>query len=479
MKSRDVQKIVDEVLEGNQDRIKELPELMEDESFRMQYLSLMIDESLLTTAIELETKNNKFKNKGKNPILFKTISALAAVLICAFTLTYINNQKAPVSVLEGNSSYSVGTLLKVDDKLNVNRREKLVLEFSDKSKITLHGPFSAELKENGIILNEGYLDADIRKRNKDKFFVETVHCNIEVLGTKFSVSAQRSSTQLKVSEGEVKIEKGNKSLKVLSGEFALSASTVPFEVYKQESSHLPDKVWRERYKHNILQSLQSKKLLCLYTFDENQILKNAAGNFLHGVLPPDLAKATGRHGKSARSFKDGTGAVIECGDLENSQLKDFSATVWCKADLTLENDVIFTQRDFDPDNLGGWSIHIIDGFLTVWLVTGIEQNGAIEWAKEEIAPFPQKEWKLISLSIQNDVVSVYLDDKKVKELNIAWRPSKHISNLAIGGIDKMSYAYQDVERSRNVFNGVLDEVRLYSKPLSEEEIKLLYDQGKP
>jgi len=479
MNLNDVQQIVDEVLEGNQERIDELPELMKDAAFRKQYLSLMIDESILSNAVELEAKKKSFKRKSQKPALIPIVFVVAASLLFVFGIFHFKNSETPALVLEGDSSYSIGQSIPTGTTVSLSEKEKLVLELVDKSKLTLKGPFRGKYIENGFYINKGILDAHIQKREKNKFFVRTDQCQIEVIGTKFSVSALGKSSQLKVSEGEVKVSNEEKSLAVTKGEFVLAAPTVPFELFKDENKNLPDEIWLENYKHNIQKDLSSHDLFCLYSFEEKEILQNLKGNYLHGAIPISIKSAKGRHGKAAREFKDSMQEVIEFPEYKDAQLKDFSAILWCKADSISENNVLFSQRDFDKDSLGGWSIHIIGGELAVWLVTGIKQNGEIDWAKKEIAPFPLNKWAQIALTVEGEIVSVFLNGELLKEMNIKWLASKSVKHLVIGGIDLMSYKYQNMKRPRNIFNGVIDEVRLYKKSLSKEAIQKLYMDGKP
>ena len=479
MKMADVQRIVDEVLEGNEERINELPMLLEDESFRKRYLALMVDESLLATAIELESKKYKYRKKKKKPVLFRNLTVLAAVLMCAFGLFYFYKNQTSVIVAGGSSQYPSGTSFNAGSQLILDKSETLLLEFSDKSQLNLRGPFEGKVAENGIRIVKGSVEADIQKRTENKFTITTADCHIEVLGTKFSVSALESSTELKVKEGEVKIQKEQESLNVLGGEFVMASSSVPFKVFKQNKKDIPGAVWRERYKHRIMKELESEDLISLYTFEDSEKLQNLAGDYLHGQIPEGLQKVKGRHGKGARLFDDKNGHVIECGHDKNYSLKNFTAVLWCKAEKGIENNVLLSQRDFDQESLGGWSIHIIDGYLTVWLVTGFHKKVEIEWSKNRIAKFPLNKWQQIALSVKGNSVSVFLDDKKVKELNVDWQASRHIKHLAIGGIDLMSFKYRNFKRPRNIFNGAIDEVRLYKRPLNETEIQDLFQQGKP
>jgi len=479
MNLNDVQQIVDEVLEGNQERIDELPELMKDAAFRKQYLSLMIDESILSNAVELEAKKKSFKRKSQKPALIPIVFVVAASLLFVFGIFHFKNPETPALVLEGDSSYSIGQSIPTGTTVSLSEEEKLVLELVDKSKLTLKGPFKGKYIENGFYINKGILDAHIQKREKDKFFVQTDQCQVEVIGTSFSVSVMGESSQLKVSEGEVKVSNAEQSLNVTEGEFVIASSSVPFEVFKGTNKALPDEIWREKYEHRIQREVSSSDLLCLYTFEGKEVLDNLAGNYLNGPIPSKIKVAKGRHGKGARLFKDSTNEVIEFDEYKDTQLKDFSALLWCKANSISENNVLFSQRDFKTGSLGGWSIHIIDGKLAVWLVTGIKEKGEIDWAKKEIAPFPLNKWAQIALTVEGEIVSVFLNGELLKEMNIKWLASKSVKHLVIGGIDLMSYKYQNMKRPRNIFNGVIDEVRLYKKSLSKEAIQKLYMDGKP
>ena len=478
MKMAEVQKIVDEVLDGNSKTLAQLPQLLEDMDFREKYLSLMVDESLLSAAVELEVKNRKLKKtkkKKKKPIPFVLLSTIAAIL--AFAVILFQKDYKSAYIVEGNKSYPQGHFLEVGTLVKIPPKEQLVLKLHDESLLYLNGPFQGQLTKAGIKLNLGQLEAEINKREVNKFTVKTKHCDIQVVGTKFEVSATAQSTQLKVSEGRVKINDDRNSLEVNPGEYSIASSSIPLKVYTKSES-LSDELWRERYSHSINEDLTSEHIFGLFTFASNSA-ENLVGNFLKGSFPSELKFDKGRNGKPGVSFKESIGNVIACQDYKSEQFKNFTASVWCKSSTTKGNNVILSQRDFEGPEYGGWSLHVIDGFLYVWLVTGIKPDGEIIWIKEPIAPFNNHTWQNIVLTVDNELISVFKNGRKVKSLRAEWRPAKYVRNLTIGGIDELSRNYQGRKRTSNNFNGIIDEVRFYTKPLQQLTIIDLYEKGQP
>ena len=123
--------------------------------------------------------------------------------------------------------------------------------------------------------------------------------------------------------------------------------------------------------------------------------------------------------------------------------------------------------------------HIIEGDLYAWLVTGIKPDGEIIWAKEKVAPVLVNSWQQYVLTVNNNSASVHINGKPVWSKKINWRPARDIKNLTIGGIDEMSRNYQNRLRTNNNFNGLIDEVRIYTEPLTQQEVLQLYNRGKP
>ena len=89
--THDVQKIVDDILDGSDEWTEQLPELLEDPQFRQQYLALMTDESLLAKGVAVEADRRKLNQKttqksNKKLILLGAILAAAAALAFAFLI---------------------------------------------------------------------------------------------------------------------------------------------------------------------------------------------------------------------------------------------------------------------------------------------------------------------------------------------------------------------------------------------------------
>jgi len=97
--------------------------------------------------------------------------------------------------------------------------------------------------------------------------------------------------------------------------------------------------------------------------------------------------------------------------------------------------------------------------------------GLSEVDLSKLPPLSSDEWRMFSFTwdFNNDTMHqvLYIDGKKLFGKEIPFGPLKKPSGISIGN------------SGGSYLNGCLDDFAIYNRPLSEEEIKTIYDSGSP
>ncbi|MBL4637125.1 MAG: FecR domain-containing protein [Kofleriaceae bacterium] len=176
--------------------------------------------------------------------------ASAALLTAEITQLDRSSQdgRSGISVIRSGQKDSqpleVGGRLAAGDVVSTDARSRIILSMSDDSKITLAANstmlFDAE-KTRTIALQAGELVAEVaHHENGPNAFYNLPNGQVEVLGTKFSLSADGEYSNVRVAHGVVSLQgKGGKSVKVHAGEEGIlnksAAPTVSPALYVSDS----------------------------------------------------------------------------------------------------------------------------------------------------------------------------------------------------------------------------------------------------
>jgi hypothetical protein len=172
-----------------------------------------------------------------------------------------------------------------------------------------------------------------------------------------------------------------------------------------------------------------------------------------GTLEGGATYATGVY---AQAFSlDGTGDYVDCGSAYvDAGATALSISMWFKADTTAGNKGLFAIGAF-----GGTadivSIYINNSVLTAYSGTGTAS----------VAFTDTSSWHHVALVYASSTVTLYLDGVAVKtgvfpsSINFTGKTTVIGSHYILGSYD---------------FDGLIDDVRLYSRDLSADEIQALY-----
>jgi hypothetical protein len=226
---------------------------------------------------------------------------------------------------------------------------------------------------------------------------------------------------------------------------------VPFEksTSKPQSLSEPNEAVKASLK--LLSDNLQESLVLYYSFDESEKVIDLSGNGNHGRIHG--AKYTQERG-GAMKF-DGQDDYISVEDIE---LKEYSFSTWVK---TSKSNVVSSRYIFVSDDwvhrhaLQGNSGHSLS------IVADSSEINEYEW------PFAANTWTHLVLTHLKGTFKLYKNGKSIKTGKMESYPVT--DTLYLGGKEK------DSKRS---WLGMIDEVAVFDRALTEDEVKILYNNSR-
>ena len=164
----------------------------------------------------------------------------------------------------------------------------------------------------------------------------------------------------------------------------------------------------------------------------------------------------------------------------NNELKlknKFTFSTWINIkDFTSYNPILFGNESSSGDIAGGpLSIYFNDSYTTLQcdltFATTNNQYKSHSFIAQNVTTFEtlKKQWTHIVVSLDNDVVKMYIDGKKVYDQAL---PEDFGSYKEIANNSKPFTLGRSIYRN---FDASLDETKIYDKALSEDKIKSIYN----
>ena len=207
-----------------------------------------------------------------------------------------------------------------------------------------------------------------------------------------------------------------------------------------------------------------KGLVAYYPFNGNA--NDESGNNRNGIIYGNPQIVDGKIGKAY--YFNGIKDRIE---IKNCVSDDFTFLVWIKTDCSNSGSegwegrqIISNENSFrDPKNLQGRDVML--SVLNNSICLGGEEgnnSGKNIYASNFIT---DNNWHFIAASHSGNTAAIYIDGKKVIEDKMDLKIESPILNIA--------HSISDIQ-DFNFFKGILDEVKIYNKALTQEEILLEY-----
>jgi hypothetical protein len=202
-------------------------------------------------------------------------------------------------------------------------------------------------------------------------------------------------------------------------------------------------------------------LVLHYTFDDSEGagVRDHSGLGHDGKLVGPTLTPAGRKGGGCLFSQNLD--ELQVGNAEDLHLQDFTLAIWIK------------RARQDTPSSGTWSA-ILFSYLDQGYGMGLQQNGTIFIAGDQkqfpaLAAVTDTKWHHVVMTRDGQKAVAYLDGEPCGEFPLS-EPYKDFNALCIGAVGR-NLGYP--------FNGVLDEVMIFNRPLSAVEVRLLFQEPGP
>ena len=207
-------------------------------------------------------------------------------------------------------------------------------------------------------------------------------------------------------------------------------------------------------------------LIGYWKFDaiENGIVKDNSGNGLDGKVI-NFTLTAGKIGKAMHCIGSGY-LEIPWKPLTDSLQKGLTVSAWVNRDSSNSWNCIITRE------IGkGWSEYFDIGVNANHALFSIDPGGQGLFTKvEENNPTPLNTWVFLVGVYNNKNLSFYVNGKLVSETKLVIPIKMEDKNPIIIG----SNTNDEGKTWHDYFYGLIDEVKLYNRPLSEKEAEALF-----
>jgi hypothetical protein len=247
-----------------------------------------------------------------------------------------------------------------------------------------------------------------------------------------------------------------------------------------------------QFEVNLIQPISAANLIASWTFNGNA--KDVSGNGNDGVLKTGWVGAYGapaadggtlpvltadRYGTASSAYDFNKGAYIEVPYQAALRPASFTICVWVKPHEANNGNYIFSL-----DRWNGYKFQLQGGnlpFLTVMTTTGDHDQD------DGGASVQLDKWSHLVVSFTNGTAKFYINGVLVKTANVTGDPTALVNPppVSIGNeMPKTAYNFTDPNSPNayyggNYFIGAIDDLHLYNKVLSDNEVKSLYTMEQP
>jgi hypothetical protein len=468
----------------NKSEIDILNQRLLEQEFSEAFTNYALDSEILNEVLTAEKESLQVFSKRRKIIKISTWLALAACLIVGVNLYFMFRPIAQISNITGhvvlirNGQEHPITLdfgLRNGDTLRTSVGQ-CKISYDDGSVILLQENSNTLFySENGgkrIHIQNGFLSAQVSKQ-EESMIIKTPTSKSKILGTAFKLKATQIETYLEVTEGAVKLTNpnGNNDI-VKAGEFAIAKKGAPVISLNKEAQRTTSKQknaftrWQQ-YSNTIR---EDKDLVAYYDFqfkanENSNILFNRAKTTQSLPLNGEINSCLRLNGrwpeKQALYFSEY--GFVNCGNNEAFNIRDqVTVFTWIK--------IKKFQRDFQT---------LVSKGDSSWRLARYSNTNSIEFACSGLIPnfyargnidINNDQWHMVAGVYNGKSLRLYIDG--VLDLE------NEAQGLIHDTVHRVEIGSNSERRTRN-FEGWIDEIAIFKRALSHEEIQKIYINGKP
>jgi hypothetical protein len=211
-----------------------------------------------------------------------------------------------------------------------------------------------------------------------------------------------------------------------------------------------------------VQAQSDAGLVAEWHFDEGSgtILRDSSGNGNDGTI----YGATWVDGKSGKALSfDGKDDYVDCGTSSTLRPIPITIMAWIKTESA---DETIVGKWPNNDGSGGYSIKVLPNGLVQWATVDTSASAAIYVHANKIVN--DGFWHHFAVAQQGTTARMYIDGELIATGSAR-------ENFATNEPLRVGIHRRD-SRFWTPFNGLIDEVRIYNRALTAEEIKAHYDE---
>ena len=428
----------DSLTEEQAEKLKEILKTDDGSKEFMQYIT----ETQVMCEI-LETKKEQAKEtpkKAKNPVIPFFIAAAVAAGIAIFILL-----KTPVEPQTGTTVTKKGVddggSIKTEKVFKSHEIKNLLL--TDGTRVSSSGNgFMTVFNEDKVKISNGKFTFQVKSRKgQTPFSIDMTHGKIQVIGTAFDILDTADRSSIRVTEGIVKLIKGDQELLLQAGDSAHA-----------DSGGLQKSI------------IATDKGLELF-IDGKYTQDKAAFQDISGKNRTGWASWTPGDEGAVKQVIDGGNEAIAFTKSGRIGIKTFeidgplTLSAWVKP-----TGKITANQAIISNGSSSWCLSMNENTLT----PKFSINGKDAVIAD--SPLIAGNWRLVSAVYNGKLIKIYIDGVLVNSTETRQPVGKYAGTIELAGNNESWY--------RN-FEGRLDDMRIYSRALNDLEILKLFQDGRP
>ena len=258
-----------------------------------------------------------------------------------------------------------------------------------------------------------------------------------------------------------------KLLLLFAASFLLTACDKDKEANNIAQYFFGDQNVRKPYNGNdstdISGQVSTEGLVAYYPFDGDT--GDASGNSLHGSFEGDVKVTTGHNASSRCAYFPGNkNSYIYVPFSKLFQMNEWTINLWFyyeKANNNVEALLQMGREEIPGTFLVGMNV--------VYFVNseGVSQYGTL-YENEKQLP-SSSTWHMITTQVKGTAVALYFDGKLIWNDYLSAKYINNVTDDLYIGVSRWNGTFDCP------FDGCIDDVRIYNRILSEEEIAVLYN----